>query len=91
MKYTKEERHEVSRLAHAIVTKFAINDRSGRLLCLLAHQLSGLSKLVGFRGDEEYEFYVVSKEEYSKIQSKQIEELLNKEDDNLSWLKNIKI
>ena len=91
MKYTDEERHEIHRLAQEIITKFVINDRSGRLLYLLMHQLGGLSKLAGFKGEEEYRFYVVGKEEYNKIKSKQIEEFLNEEDDNLNWLKDIKI
>lgn len=90
MEYTKEERHEIHRLASEIITKFCVNDRSGRLLLLFVCQLSGLSKLAGFRGNEEYRFRVISEEEYKKFKCKQIEEFLS-EEDNLSWLKNIKI
>lgn len=91
MNYTNEERHEIHRLAQEIIKKFVINDRSGRLLYLLMHQLSGLSRLTGFKGEGKYRFYVVSEEEYNKIKSKQIEEFFNKENDNLSWLKDIRI
>ena len=86
MKYTDEERHEIHRLAQEIITKFVINDRSGRLLYLLMCQLSGLSKLTGFRGDDEYRFSVVKECEYKKFK-----EFLSKEDDDLTWLKDIKI
>lgn len=86
MKYTDEERHEIHRLAQEIITKFVINDRSGRLLYLLMCQLSGLSKLAGFRGDDEYRFSVVKENEYKKFK-----EFLSKEDDDLTWLKDIKI
>lgn len=86
MKYTEEERHEIHRLAQEIITKFVVNDRSGRLLYLLMCQLNGLSKLAGFRGDDKYRFSVVKEDEYKKFK-----EFLSKEDDDLTWLKDIKI
>lgn len=67
MKYTNEERIEIYNLAHQIIIEFYKSDISGRLLYLFVKKLSGISKLLAFRGDEKYRFVVISENEYKKL------------------------
>lgn len=67
MKYTNEERIKIHNLAYQTIIEFYKNDMSGRLLYLFVKKLSGISKLLAFKGEEKYRFVVISENEYKKL------------------------
>lgn len=69
-----QEEEDIRRIAHKAASKvirsITSKDRTGKLLYYFAKQLQALSKLVGFKGDKEYRFYVVTENEYKELTSK---------------------
>ena len=55
------------RAASEVICKITSKDRSGKLLYHFVKQLQALSKLWGYKGEKEYEFYVVTEDEYRNL------------------------
>lgn len=55
------------RAAMEVICKIASKDRSGKLLYDFVKHLAAVSKLAGFKGEEEYRFYVITEDEYRKL------------------------
>lgn len=58
------------RAASEVICKITSKDRSGKLLYHFAKQLQALSKLLGFKGEKEYRFYVITEDEYRRLTNK---------------------
>lgn len=69
MEYTKEEQYEINKLSGEILIKLYQMDRSGRLLYLFVKKLSAKSRMKAFGIKDEYSPFVVSRDEYKKINS----------------------
>ena len=55
------------RAATEVIGRITSKDRSGKLLYYFAKQLQALSKLLGYKGEKEYGFYVVTEDEYRRL------------------------
>lgn len=55
------------RAATEVIGRITSKDKSGKLLYYFAKQLQALSKLLGYKGEKEYGFYVVTEDEYRKL------------------------
>ena len=55
------------RAATEVIGRITSKDRSGKLLYYFAKQLQALSKLLGYKGEKEYGFCVVTEDEYRKL------------------------
>ena len=66
-----QEEEDIRRIAHKAASKvirsITSKDKTGKLLYYFAKQLQALSKLVGFKSDKEYRFYVVTENEYKEL------------------------
>lgn len=58
------------RVASEVIRKIDSKDRSGKLLYYFVKQLQVLSKLLGYKGEKEYRFYVLTEDEYGDLISK---------------------
>ena len=62
---------DIKRMAHRVasnvICKITSKDRSGKLLYYFAKHLQALSKLLGYKGEKEYGFYVVTENEYRRL------------------------
>ena len=69
--YNIKDEQGVLRMAHRaasnVICKITSKDRSGKLLYYFAKHLQALSKLLGYKGEKEYRFYVVTEDEYRKL------------------------
>ena len=67
--WQKEE--DVRKIAHRaaseVICKITAKDRSGKLLYYFSKHLQALSKLLGYKGDKEYRFYVITEDEYREL------------------------
>lgn len=63
-------RRMANRAASEVIRKIDSKDRSGKLLYYFAKQLQVLSKLLAYKGDKEYRFYVVTEDEYRNLRGK---------------------
>ena len=57
------------RAATEVIGRITSKDRSGKLLYYFVKQLQALSKLLGYKGEKEYGFYVITEDEYRKLRS----------------------
>lgn len=55
------------RAANEVICKITSKDRSGKLLYYFVKHLQVLSKLLGFKGEKEYRFYVITEDEYREL------------------------
>lgn len=55
------------RAATEIIGRITSKDKSGKLLYYFTKQLQVLSKLLGYKSEKEYSFYVVTEDEYRKL------------------------
>lgn len=55
------------RAATEVIGRITSKDRSGKLLYYFVKQLQSLSKLLGYKGEKEYGFYVITEDEYRKL------------------------
>lgn len=56
-----------SKAAHKIIIKICQIDRSGKILYHFVKSLQKLSRLTGFKGSDEYRFYVIKEDEYKRL------------------------
>lgn len=61
---------EINKLVYETMSKLYEEDRSGRLLHLFVTKLIAISKLKGYGIDDENKLYVVTKNEYEKLEKK---------------------
>lgn len=66
-----QKEKDIHRMAHRaaseIMTKIYQEDRSGKLLYLFCKNLSKISKLLGFKSEKEYSFYIITEDKYRKL------------------------
>lgn len=66
----QDVRKMAHRAASEVICKITPKDRSGKLLYYFVKHLQALSRLLGFKAEKEYRFYVLTEDEYGRLINK---------------------